>query len=197
MKLTNDEKTAHGNAWHSHCESSDSLKKSRGKIYSLLLGQCTQVLVDKMKQDADWVKISGLFNPTLLFKLIEKFVLKQSDNQCKMAVLIAEQLSTLLFRQDDQIGNATYYDWFTTRVEVACQAGVCYHSPDLLEDKAAELKMAAYDTLLPAKKKMAVDVVEQEYLAYLFINNSNVKMHRQLKKDIANDYSKGNTDAYP
>jgi hypothetical protein len=73
MKLTDDEKTAHSNSWHSHCESSDSLKKSRGKIYSLLLGQCTQVLVDKMKQDADWVKISGSFDPTLLFKLIEKF----------------------------------------------------------------------------------------------------------------------------
>jgi hypothetical protein len=57
--------------------------------------------------------------------------------------------------------------------QVARQAGVRYHSPDLLEDKAAELKMAAYDTLSPAKKKMVVDVVEQEYLAYLFINNSN------------------------
>ncbi len=110
MKLTNNEKTAHSNAWHSHCELSDSLKKSRGKIYSLLLGQCTQVLVDKMKQDTDWVKISGLFDPTLLFKLIKKFVLKQSDNQYKTAVLIAEQLSILLFCQDDQIGNATYYD---------------------------------------------------------------------------------------
>ncbi len=183
MKLTNDEKTAHSNRWHSQRKSSDSLNKSRGKIYSLLLGQCTQVLVDKMKQDADWVKISGLFDPTLLFKLIEKFVLKHSNNQYKTAVLIAEQLSIISFRQDDQIGNATYYDWFTTRVEVACQAGVCYHSPDLLEDKAAELKMAAYDMLLPAKKKTVVDVVEHEYLAYLFINNSNAKMHSQLKKD--------------
>jgi hypothetical protein len=67
MKLTNDEITAHSNAWHSHCNLSNSLKKSRGKIYSLLLRQCTQVLVDKMKQDADWVKISGSFDPTLLF----------------------------------------------------------------------------------------------------------------------------------
>jgi hypothetical protein len=114
-----------------------------------------------MKQDADWMKISGLFNPTLLFELIKKFVLKQSNNQYKTAVLIAEQLSILLFCQDDQIGNATYYDWFTTRVEVACQAGVCYHSPDLLEDKAAKLKMAAYDTLLPAKKKTVIDAVKQ------------------------------------
>ncbi len=97
MKLTNDEKTAHSNAWRSHHESSNSLKKSRGKINSLLLGQCTQVLVDKMKQDTDWVKISGSFDPTLLFKLIKKFVLKQSNNQYKMAVLIAEQLSNLSF----------------------------------------------------------------------------------------------------
>jgi hypothetical protein len=198
MKLTEDEKTSHSNAWRSHCESSNSLKKSRGKIHSLLLGQCTQVLVDKMKQDTDWVTISGSFDPISPFKLIEKFVLKQSDNQYKTAVLIAEQLSILSFRQDNQIGNATYYDRFTTRVEVACQAGVCYHSPDSLEDKATELKMVAYDTLSPAEKKTVVDVVDQEeYLAYLFINNSNVKMHSQLKKDVANACSKGNTDAYP
>ncbi len=109
-KLTNNEKTAHSNAWNSHRKLSDSLKKSRGKIHSLLLGQCTQLLVDKMKQDADWVKISGLFDSTLLFKLIKKFVLKQSNNQYKTAVLIDEQLSTLLFHQDDQVGNAIYYD---------------------------------------------------------------------------------------
>jgi hypothetical protein len=112
-----------------------------------------------MKQDTDWVTISGLFDQISLFKLIKKFVLKQSDNQYKMAVLIAKQLSILSFHQDNQIGNATYYDRFTTRVEVSCQAGVCYHSPDLLEGKATELKMAAYDTLLPAKKKTVVDVV--------------------------------------
>ncbi len=50
--------------------------------------------------------------------------------------------------------------------------------------------------LSPAEKKTVVYVVKQEYLAYLFINNSNAKMHSQLKKDVAKDYSKGNTDAY-
>ncbi len=89
MKLTDDERTAHSNAWRTHRETTESLKKSRGKIYSLLLGQCTQVLVDKMKQDTDWASISDSFDPHLLFKLIERFVLKQSNNQYKMAVLIA------------------------------------------------------------------------------------------------------------
>ncbi len=74
---------------------------------------------------------------------------------------------------------------------------MCYHSLDLHEDKAAQLKMGAFDTLLPTNKKMVVDIVKQEYLAYLFINNSNVKMHSQLKKEVANNYSKGNMDAYP
>jgi hypothetical protein len=79
-------------------------------VYSLLLGQCTQVLVDKMKQDTTWVMVCGLFDQILLFKLIENSVLKQSDNQYKTAVLIAKQLSILSFHQDDQVPNATYYN---------------------------------------------------------------------------------------
>ena len=115
-----------------------------------MLGQCTQVLVDKMKQDTDWVTISESFDPTLLFKLIEKFVLKQSDNQYATAVLIAEQLSILSFRQDDHLGSAVYYDRFTTRVEVAKQAGVCYYSPALLEDKCTQLKLISW-RLMPSR----------------------------------------------
>ncbi len=76
MKLTDDKKMPHSNVWCSHCETSEGLKDSRGKVYLLLLGQCTQVLVDKMKQDTTWVRVSGSFDPILLFKLIEKFVLK-------------------------------------------------------------------------------------------------------------------------
>ena len=74
------------------------VKTSWGKVYSLLLGQCTQVLVDKMEQDNNWVAISTLFNPSIMLKLIKKFVLKQSDNQYKTAVLMAKQLSILQFR---------------------------------------------------------------------------------------------------
>jgi hypothetical protein len=124
---------AHNNAWQSHRDVTDGLKKIRGKIYSLLLWQCTQVLINKMKQDVDWGTISDSFDPIVLFKLIEKFVLKQSDNQYKTVVLIAKQLSILQFHQDDQVTNATYYDCFTTRVEVARQARVCYYTPVLLD----------------------------------------------------------------
>ena len=147
-------------------------------------------LVDKMKQDCDWVTISESFDPILLLKLIEKYVLKQSDNQYATAVLIAEHMAILSLRQEDHMSNAAYYDRFTARVEVARQAGVCYYSLALLEAKAAQLKVGDYDGLTKDEKKKIIDPVKQEYLAYLFLNNSNAKLHTQLKKDVANNYSK-------
>jgi hypothetical protein len=157
MKLTDDKKMAHNNAWQNHRKVMAGLKKSRGKIYSLLLGQCTQVLIDKMKQDVDWVTISDLFDPIALFKSIKKFALKQSDNQYWTVVLIAEQQSILQFHQDDQVTNATYYDRFTTRVEVARQAGVCYYTPDLLDMKAVELgKALPFTKLLDIEQKAII-----------------------------------------
>ncbi len=74
-------------------------------------------------------------------------------------------------------------------MEVACQVGVCYYAPDLLDTKCVELSYIEYETLKPAEQKNVRNIVEQEYLAYLFINNSNQKFHSQLKKDMANDYS--------
>ncbi len=69
---------------------------------------------------------------------------------------------------------------------------------DLLDMKAMELgKALPFTKLLDVEQKAIIELVKQEYLAYLFLNNSNQKMHTQLKKDVANNYSKGNQDAYP
>jgi hypothetical protein len=109
--------------------------------------------MDKMKQDIDRGTFSDSFDPIALFKLIEKIVLKQSDNQYKMAVLIDKQLSTLQICLDDQVSNATYYDCFTTRVEVAHQAGVCYYMPHLLAIKTTELSLADFNTLTNSQSR--------------------------------------------
>ncbi len=74
MKLTDDKKMAHSNTRSSHHETTEGLKKSKGKVYLLLLGLCTQVLVDKMKQDTIWVMVTELFNLILLFMYISRFL---------------------------------------------------------------------------------------------------------------------------
>ncbi len=73
---------------------------------------------------------------------------------------------------------------------------MCYYRPDLLAIKATELSFADFDTLTKLQQKRIIGLVKQDYLAYLFLHNSNAKIHSQLKKDVAND-SKGNPEAYP
>ncbi len=69
--------------------------------------------------------------------------------------------------------------------------------PDLLVIKATELSLADFDTLTKTEQKRIIKLVKQDYLAYLFLYNSNAKMHSQMKRDVANDCSKGNSEAYP
>jgi hypothetical protein len=95
LKLTDNEMAAHNSAWLTYQESSKSLMKSRGIVYSLLLGQCTHVLLNEMEQDMDWAMISKLSDPNLLFKLIKRIVLKQSDNQNKPSVVDAAEQECL------------------------------------------------------------------------------------------------------
>jgi len=51
--------------------------------------------------------------------------------------------------------------------------------------------MGGYDSLLDTDKKKVIDSVEQEYLAYLFLNNSNAKMHSCPKHVGSFGYSTG------
>ena len=119
VKTTADEAMAFSNSWRTYRERTDRLVCSRGKVYSLVLGQCTTVLLDKLKQDSDWQTVSDSNNSLKLLKLIEKYILKQSDNQYKIGIVI-EQLKLLLtYRQDGGMTNVAYYNRFKTRVDVA------------------------------------------------------------------------------
>jgi hypothetical protein len=105
VKTTADEGMTFSNAWCTHHERIDHLVRSQGKVYSLVLGQCTTVLLGKMKQDADWQATSDFYDPLKLLKLIEISILKQSDNQYKIGIII-EQLKLLLaYWQDDGVTN--------------------------------------------------------------------------------------------
>ncbi len=75
VKTTADEGMAFSNSWRTYRERTDCLVRSRGKVYLLVLGQCTTVLLDKMKQDADWQVVSDSYDP-LTLQLIEKIILK-------------------------------------------------------------------------------------------------------------------------
>ena len=74
MVLTEAKKTANSTAWQSYRERNATLLKHRGQAYSLIIGQCTQLLHDKLKQEPTWAVVSVSYNPLQLYRLIERVI---------------------------------------------------------------------------------------------------------------------------
>ena len=67
IQMTDSEKTQYSLEWKTYQNRNAQLTKSRGQAYSLILGQCTQLLQDKMKQDPDWTVVSTSYDPLELY----------------------------------------------------------------------------------------------------------------------------------
>jgi hypothetical protein len=70
IELTDSEQTQYNNEWRTYRERNGNLIKHRGKAFSLIQGQCTQLLQDRMKQDIDWTTVSTSYDPLTLYRLI-------------------------------------------------------------------------------------------------------------------------------
>ena len=51
--LTMDKKAERSNVYRTFCEDEQRLITNHGKVYTLTLGQCTQTLKNKLKEDSD------------------------------------------------------------------------------------------------------------------------------------------------
>ncbi len=83
------------------------MEKHHGNVYALIYGQCTQILQGKIKQDKNWATVSDSYKPLELYKLIERVILKQTEDQYPVAALW-EQLSNVT---NVKQGNLTNNKW--------------------------------------------------------------------------------------
>jgi hypothetical protein len=90
--LTDSEKTQFSNDWCTFRERNTNLIKHLGQAFSLIQVQCTQLLQDKIKQDTDWNTVSISYDPLTLYRLIERTVLAQSEDQCPFATVYDQEL---------------------------------------------------------------------------------------------------------
>jgi hypothetical protein len=66
-KMSDSEKTQYSINWRTYQQRNVLLMKHRGQAFSLILGQCTQLLQDRMKQDTNWNAASALYDPLDLY----------------------------------------------------------------------------------------------------------------------------------
>jgi hypothetical protein len=99
-----------------------------------------------MKQDKNWATVSVSYKPLELYKLIERVILKQTEDQYSVAALW-EQLSNVANTKQGNSTSNEWYEWFNTKVEVVESVGVSFDFKTIWEYCAMEAHKATYTSL--------------------------------------------------
>jgi hypothetical protein len=104
----------------------------------LIQGQCTQLLQDKVKQDTDWAIVITSYNHFMLYRLIGRSVMSQTEDQYPFATVHDQELSFYSFKQES-LSNPRWYERFNTNVDVGEAIGVTRQHKVLLDYVAQKL----------------------------------------------------------
>ncbi len=97
-----------------HADQTNKLVTHREQVYALIVGQCTQLLLDKLKQDPTWSAVSKSYDPLALYAIIKRIILKQMDDQYPFAAIHKQVLAVHSMKQGT-LTNAQWYEHFNTR----------------------------------------------------------------------------------
>jgi len=151
------------------------LKENNGKVFSLILGQCTQLLKkDQMKHDPGWTKLNTDQDPLELYKLIEKTVISQSGD-CYPYATVYDHMHDLYTKQIQPSNqtNDQWYSTFNTNIEVGAAIGVTHQHKVLLDFEAKRLHNKEFDLLNQTTEQPEIrKIAEERYLAYVFLKQS-------------------------
>jgi hypothetical protein len=192
--LTDSEEIQFRNEWLTYRERNANLIKHRGEAFSLIRGQCTQLLQDKMKQDTDWNTVSTSCDPLTLYRLIEKTVSAQTEDQYLYATVYDQELAFYSMKQEN-LSNSQWYERFNTKVDAGDAVGVTRQHKVLLEYVAQELHTQAFADLGAAEQQIVREDAEERYASYAFLRQSG-KQHDNLKVDLENYFTIGD-NRYP
>jgi hypothetical protein len=192
--LNDSQKTQFSNEWRTYRERNDDLIKHRGQTFSLIQGQCTQLLQDKMKQDTDWAVVSTPYDPLTLYRLIELTLLEQTEDQYPFATMYDQELSFYSFKQET-LSNPQWYERFNTKVGVSEAIGVTRQHKVLLDYVDQESYTKSFEGLGVAEQKLVRDDAEERYVSYAFLRQRGIQ-HGNLKVDLQNDFITGD-NRYP
>jgi hypothetical protein len=187
IDMLDSKKTQYSNEWRSYQERNSNVTKHRGQAFSLILGQCTQLLKDKMKQNTNWTSVSTSYDPLVLYRLIKKTILAQTEDQYPFATVYDQELAFYAFRQDS-LSNPQWYERFNTKVNVGAAIGVTCQHKVLLEYDAMELHTQTFATLGAAEQETVRDDAKEHYILYAFLRQSGPQ-HGNLKVDLQNDFT--------
>jgi Zinc knuckle len=194
VKMTPQQKTHWDNQQKSWQQRDERLQQHRGKVFSLIEGQCTQSLREKLKQSKDYGTVMQGSDPLALLTLIEKTVLSQNEERYCCDVWYDVMISTLT-QQQNEMSNDTYHEKFNTKMRTALKMEVNFDHEIIWKYEAKQVYGSEFDSLDPMKQAECKETARERLFAYIMLRQSN-KTNSKLKTDLHDDFGKGQ-DNYP
>jgi hypothetical protein len=161
-----------------------------------VIGQCTDLLQSKLKQQAQWNTISLEQDAIALVSLIKTITFKFEDQKFLPLALYQSKANVYNLRQNN-MSNHEYLQRFQNLVEVATSYNGQLHDQSIVHICTEKLHPGKTYISLSEAQKLAVQTASSElYLATMFIHQSDRRRFGKLSEELENSFTKGNDD-YP
>jgi hypothetical protein len=167
------------------------------KTYSLVIGQCTNLIQSKLKQQAAWSTISQDQDAIALLGLIKTITFKFEDQKFLPLALYLSK-ATLYNLCQGNMANHDYLQRFQNLVDVATSYnGQLLHDQAIVDIATEGLHPdVLYDGLTEAQKLVVQTAASDLYLATTLIHQRDRCRYGKLSEELENSFTKGNDD-YP
>ena len=166
------------------------------KAYSLVLGQCTDLLQSKLKQQATWAAVSVAQDAILLITMIKSITFKFEDQKFLPLALYQAKANLYNMRQGN-LSNHDYLQRFNNLVDVATAYNGQLHDRSIIDIVMSRSHPGVDFDDLTADQMSAVHTAASElYLSTMFIFQSDHHRYGKLSEELENSFTKGNDD-YP
>ena len=164
--------------------------------YSLILGQCTDLLKIKLKQSKKCNAASTTYDVLILIRIIRTITFK-IDEQNYLPLALHQAKENFYNIRQGSLSDAEYLVKFNNVVNIATAYNGQLHDQAII-DIAIETAHAGvdYNTLTAAQQDIVQENTKDMYLACAFLCQIDRKQYDRLMEQLEKDYTKGNLN-YP
>ena len=174
----------------------NTLTSNLQKAYSLILGQCTPLMKDKLKASPRWEAIKTAQDALELMAEIKTISFKFEDQKF-LPLSIHNAKSTFYSFRQGSLNNSDYFQRFKNYAEIATSFEGNLHDEAISKMVCKEERDHEDLQALSDDGKEEIDEkASQVYLSTAFLQQSDPRRYTKLNEDLENDYTKGN-DNYP
>lgn len=174
----------------------ETLEENIASVYSLILGQCTEVMRAQLEASKNWPKIKREKDGLKLLTEIKTICFNYQSQKYSPQAVHEAQYRFYHFHQGQNMTIQAYLEKFQNIVDVIEHVGGgMVISPAIYKTAASNLDIIVETTNQAEKMKLSYAAYDL-YLAIAFIMHSDRRRYGKIIQDLENNYTQGN-DNWP